>query len=46
MPWYVIAALVCAVIAPFDALYLYIQSEKRKEARRRKKGIGNRDSGR
>ncbi len=33
MPWYVIAAIVCAVIAPFDALYMYIKNERRKEAR-------------
>ena len=37
MPWYVIAALVCAVIAPFDALYMYIRNERRKEELKRKK---------
>ena len=37
MPWYLIALLVCAVIAPFDALYMYIKSERRKEELRRKK---------
>ena len=36
LPWYVIAALVCAAIAPFDALYMYIKNEKRKEARKDK----------
>lgn len=37
MPWYVIALLVCAVIAPFDALYMYIKSERRKEELRKRK---------
>ena len=37
MPWYLIALLVCAVIAPFDALYMYIKSERRKEALRKRK---------
>ena len=37
MPWYVIAAIVCAVIAPFDALYMYIKNERRKEARKGKR---------
>lgn len=36
MPWYLIALLVCAVIAPFDALYVYIKSERRKEELRRR----------
>lgn len=40
MPWYVIAALVCAVIAPFDALYMYIRNERRKEELKRKKKDG------
>ncbi len=37
MPWYVIVALICAIIAPFDALYMYIKNEKRKDALRRKR---------
>ena len=37
MPWYLVALLVCAVIAPFDALYMYIKAERRKEELRRKK---------
>lgn len=37
MPWYLVALLVCAVIAPFDALYVYIKSERRKEEMKRKK---------
>lgn len=44
MPWYVILALVCAVIAPFDALYMYIKSEKRRDAlRRRREANENRE---
>ena len=42
MPWYLIALLVCAVIAPFDALYMYIKSERRKEEMRRKKETDDR----
>ena len=33
--WYVIVALVCMVIAPFDALYMHIKANKRREALRR-----------
>lgn len=36
MPWYLVALLICAVIAPFDALYMYIKSERRKEQRKRR----------
>ena len=45
MPWYVIAALVCIVIAPFDALYMYITASRRREKLREKeeKGKGNRE---
>lgn len=42
MPWYLVALLVCAVIAPFDALYVYIKSERRKEELRRKKETDDR----
>ena len=38
MPWYAIVALVCLVVGPFDALYLYIKSEKRKDAWKRREG--------
>ena len=42
MPWYLIALLVCLVIGPFDALYMYIKSERRKEALRKgRKETGN-----
>jgi len=36
MKWLYIALLVCVVIAPFDALYVYIKSEKRKDALKKK----------
>ena len=36
MPWYYILLLVCVVIAPFDALYMYIKAERRREGRRRR----------
>ncbi len=45
MPWYVIVALICAVIAPFDALYMYIKNEKRKDALRRKREADENRSG-
>ena len=31
MPWYGWFLLVCLVIGPFDALYLYIRNNKRKD---------------
>ena len=37
MPWYLIVALICAVIAPFDALYVYIKAERRREAFRHRR---------
>ena len=37
MPWYWIALLVCLVIGPFDALYLYIKAQRRRDALRDKK---------
>ena len=37
MPWYVIALLAFGLVfAPFDALYVYIKSERRKDERRRR----------
>ena len=38
MPWYVILLLIGLVFAPFDALYVYIKSEKRRDALRRRRG--------
>lgn len=36
MPWYAIVCLICLVIAPFDALYMYIKAEKRRDARKKR----------
>ncbi len=38
MPWYWIALLVCLVIGPFDALYLYIKAGRRRDELRRQRG--------
>ena len=37
MKWYYIALLVCVIIAPFDALYMYIKAEKRKDDLKKKR---------
>lgn len=37
MSWYMWVFLICLVIAPFDALYLYIKAERRRDALRRRK---------
>lgn len=37
MKWYWIVALICLMIAPFDAFYLHIKAEKRRDALKRKK---------
>jgi len=37
MKWLYIALLVSVVIAPFDALYMYIKSEKRKDTLKKKR---------
>lgn len=36
MPWYAIVALICMVIAPFDALYMHIKANRRREELRKK----------
>ena len=36
MPWYYILLLVCVIIAPFDALYMYIKAERRREELRKR----------
>lgn len=36
MRWYWIALIVSLVIGPFDALYVYIRAQKRKEELKRK----------
>ena len=44
MPWYMIALLICLVIGPFDALYVYIKAERRRdELRRRQAGAREED---
>ena len=37
MPWYGWLILACVVIGPFDALYVYIRNQKRREALRKKR---------
>ena len=37
MKWYYIVLLVCVIIAPFDALYMYITAEKRRDALKKKR---------
>ncbi|MBR0367592.1 MAG: hypothetical protein IJH86_04255 [Clostridia bacterium] len=37
MPWYGWVILACVVIGPFDALYVYIKNQKRREALRKKR---------
>ena len=34
MPWYGYLFLACVVIAPFDALYLYVKAGKRRAGKR------------
>ena len=36
VPWYGIVLLICLVIGPFDALYVYIKAQKRKDELRRR----------
>ena len=38
MPWYYIVLIVCIIIGPFDALYLYIKAQKRKDKSKKHKG--------
>ena len=38
MKWYWIVLLVCLVIGPFDALYVYIKAQKRRDERKRRRG--------
>ena len=40
MPWYGWLILACVIIGPFDALYMYIKAQRRREAYRRKKAEG------
>lgn len=43
MKWYYVVLLVCVIIAPFDALYMYIKAERRRDALRKRKRDGNKD---
>ena len=36
MRWLIIAALLCAAIAPFDALYMYIRADRRRQELKRR----------
>ena len=36
MRWYWIALIVCLVIGPFDALYVYIKAQRRKDELKKK----------
>ena len=45
MKWYYIVLLICAIVGPFDALYMYIKAEKRREALKKKKKDGEKDEG-
>lgn len=36
MRWYWIALLICLVIGPFDALYVYIKAQKRRDELKRR----------
>lgn len=40
MRWYAIVALVCLIVAPFDALYLHIRADRRREERKRRRDGG------
>ena len=45
MPWYVVALLAFGLVfAPFDALYVYIKSERRKDELRRRRKAQEKDS--
>lgn len=37
MKWYYIVLIVCVIIGPFDALYMYIKAQKRKEELKNKR---------
>ena len=44
MRWYWIALLVALVIGPFDALYVYIKAQKRKDALKKREEAEKEDS--
>jgi len=35
--WYYIVLLICVIIGPFDALYMYIKAQRRKEALKKRR---------
>ena len=37
MKWVYILLLVCLVIGPFDAMYMYIKAQKRRDALKKRK---------
>ena len=37
MPWYYIVLLICLVVGPFDALYMYIKAGRRRDELRRRR---------
>ena len=37
MKWYYIVLLICVIIGPFDALYMYIKAERRKETLKKRR---------
>ena len=37
MKWYYIVLLICVIIGPFDALYMYIKVQRRKEALKKRR---------
>lgn len=43
MKWYYVVLLVCVIIAPFDALYMYIKAERRRDALKKRKHDGDKD---
>lgn len=43
MKWYYVVLLVCVIIAPFDALYMYIKAERRRDALKKRKRDGSKD---
>ena len=45
MRWYMIVLLVCLVIGPFDALYMYIKAEKRRDELRKRRGTREQGKG-
>ena len=37
MKWYYILLLLCLVIGPFDAMYMYVKAQKRRDALKKRK---------